>query len=418
MTLVLLAGAAAGPGASALERLLLGAWYMPHGHCYLWKPALVWLHVVSDLLIGAAYVLISVVLYALVRRIRLPFSGVIVAFGLFIGACGLTHFMEVWNTWYSAYWLAGGVKAVTAAASVATGVLLVRLRPTVVAVASAAQLSEQRREALEQKNRELEALYARLREADAHKTQFFANVSHELRTPLSLILGPVERLLTHDVSAAEQRADLQVVERNAQLLLRHVNALLDSAKLEAGQLRPDYAQVDLAELLRRVASNFELLSRERQVPLEVVAPQALPAQVDAEKMERVLLNLLSNAFKFTPPGGRVRCVLEESGEGAWLAVEDSGPGVPESAREAIFERFRQAAAEGEVPQGGTGLGLAIARDFVQLHAGTLHVEGGALGGARFVTQLPLMAPGGAPVRPWPQRTTQASVAEARAATQL
>jgi signal transduction histidine kinase len=393
------AAADGGDWLHALTELFTGAWYMPHGHCYLWKPGLVWLHAISDTLIGAAYVLISLVLYALVRRIRLPFSGMVVAFGVFIGACGLTHFMEVWNIWYSAYWLAGWVKAITALASVLTGVFLLKARPTIVAVTDAARLSEQRRVELETKNRELESLYARLREADELKTQFFANVSHELRTPLALILGPMDRLLAAEDTSAGLRQELEVVERNARLLLRHVNALLDVSKLDAGAMRPVHAETDLAALVRLGASNFDGLARERGITFEIDAPATLPAQVDVEKLERVLLNLLSNAFKFTPAGGRVHCALGAHDGRARLVVEDSGPGVPANMREAIFERFRQAEAGINRQFGGTGLGLAIARDFVHLHEGRIWVEEASGGGARFVVEMPLRAPEGTPVRP-------------------
>ncbi|HYO72136.1 MAG TPA: ATP-binding protein [Archangium sp.] len=412
---------AAGEGGSRLHELLTevftGAWYMPHGHCYLWKPGLVWLHAVSDMLIGGAYVLISLVLYALVRRIRLPFSTMVIAFGVFIGACGLTHFMEVWNIWNSAYWLAGWVKAVTALASVLTGVYLLKARPTIVAVTDAARISEQRRVELETKNRELETLYARLRQADELKTQFFANVSHELRTPLALILGPMERLLSAGGTSAELRRELEVVERNARLLLRHVNALLDMSKLEAGAMRPVYAGIDLAALVRLVAANFDGLARERSITFDLETPGTMPAQADAEKLERVLLNLLSNAFKFTPAGGRVRCALVEGGGRARLVVEDTGPGVPEALREAIFERFRQLEASPTRRFGGTGLGLAIARDFVRLHEGTLRAEEAPGGGARFVVELPFRAPEGTAVRPVPAVGDEALAAEASVAAE-
>src|SRR5262249_46312861 len=143
--------------------------FMPHGHCYLWMPALVWTHVLSDLLIGAAYASISLTLYLLLRRVRLPYSPIFVAFGVFIAACGLTHFVEVWNIWEADYWLAGGVKVITAVASVATALGILPYIPKVVAFARAAELSEKRRV-------ELETLYARVKELDAAKTDFFANV--------------------------------------------------------------------------------------------------------------------------------------------------------------------------------------------------------------------------------------------------
>ena len=385
-----------------LHRLLSDEWYMPHGHCYLWQPPLVWTHVVSDFLIGAAYFYISLTLYFLVRRIRLPFSGMIVAFGVFIGACGLTHFMEVWNVWQAHYWLAGGVKVVTAAASVLTGLYLIPLKGKVAEVASAARLAEERRTQLESKNQELEALYARVRESENLKTQFFANVSHELRTPLALILGPVEKLLDEGGLTEAQRRDLRTVNRNAELLLGHVNQLLDASRLEAGKLSPQYAQGNLAQLVRRTAGYFPSLAAEREVTLDVRAPESLPGQFDAEKLQRVLLNLLSNAFKFVPRGGQVLTTLEARDDQALLTVEDSGPGVKPELREAIFERFRQGEGGTTREFGGTGLGLAIARDFVTLHGGRIRAEERPGGGARFVVELPLLAPSDARLQSGPE----------------
>jgi signal transduction histidine kinase len=364
-----------------LKDFFFGAWYMPHGHCYLWKPGLVWLHVLSDILIGGAYVLISLVLYALVRRIRLPFSTVILAFGLFIGACGLTHFMEVWNVWNSAYWLAGWVKALTALASVATGAFLFQLRPKVVEVASAARLSEERRTQLESKNRELEVLYDKLKAAEELRTQFFSNVSHELRTPLALILGPVERLLTEEGLTEAQRRGLETVARNGRLLLKQVNDLLDASRLEAGKMETRYSQTDLAALVRVTAAFFASAALERRLSHTVEVPERLAAQVDAEKLQRVLINLLSNAFKFVPEGGQVRTTLREEAGQARLTVEDTGPGVKPEQRQLIFERFRQGDGGTTRSVGGTGLGLAIVKDFVELHRGTITVED-APGGVR------------------------------------
>ncbi|NPC87233.1 HAMP domain-containing histidine kinase, partial [Pyxidicoccus fallax] len=267
------------------------------------QPDLVALHVLSDALIGSAYLFISLTLYVLVRRIRLPFGGMILSFGVFIGACGLTHLMEVWNVWHSAYWLAGGVKAVTAVASVATGVYLLPFRRRVAEVVASARVSEERRVALEKSSQELEALYSRLKESEAQRTGFFANVSHELRTPLALILGPVERLLGREGLESRERKDLEVVRRNARVLLRHVNALLDVARLDAGQMRVSYAEEDLARRVRLCAENFEGLVAERRLRYTLELPSALPAQVDGDKVERVVLNLLSNAMKFTPEEG-------------------------------------------------------------------------------------------------------------------
>lgn len=243
-------------------------------------------------------------------------------------------------------------------------------------------------------NEELARLYQKTRELDELKTQLYANVSHELRTPLALILGPLGKRLADRTLGEEARRDLEMVERNARLLYRHVSDLLDVAKLEAGRMQMHYAQVDLAHLVRLTASHFETVAADRGIRYDIETPDTLPAQVDGEKCQRILLNLLSNAFKFTPDGGAITVTLESEGERAVLQVRDNGPGVPPAMRESVFERFRQ--VEGGVSRrfGGTGLGLAIVKEFVELHNGTVALSEAPGGGALFNVSLPLEAPPG------------------------
>jgi hypothetical protein len=138
--------------------------YMPHGHCYLWQPGLVWAEVVSNLLIGLAYLSISITLAYLVRRVRdLPFQWAYLAFGLFIVTCGFTHFMDVWVIWHPTYWLDAAIRIVTAVASVGTAVLLFPLVPRAIALAGAARLAHERGIELTELNRELSALYEQTR---------------------------------------------------------------------------------------------------------------------------------------------------------------------------------------------------------------------------------------------------------------
>ena len=166
---------------------------------------------------------------------------------------------------------------------------------------------------LKESNAELATLYARSQEMDRIKTNFFANVSHELRTPLALILAPAERVLAELAPDDPHRRDLEVVLRNARTLLGHVNDLLDASKLEASKLDLEYSTVDLAHLVRLTANNFETLAVDREVEFQILAPPAVPAQVDPSRLQQVLLNLLSNAFKFTPADGRVRIELTRRG---------------------------------------------------------------------------------------------------------
>jgi signal transduction histidine kinase/DNA-binding response OmpR family regulator len=255
----------------------------------------------------------------------------------------------------------------------------------------------QRAQEIQRANQQLRAANEQLDKLDRLKTEFFANISHELRTPLTLILGPVRRLLESAELAEDARRDLAVVERNALALLKQVNDLLDMAKLEAGEMRVRYNDVDLASEVRRVASLFAAAARARDHELIVDVPAQLSAVVDADKLSRVVQNLLSNAFKFTPPGGRVRCTLAPAGaDRAVLEIADSGPGIPAGLRDVVFDRFQRLERD---ERGGTGLGLAIVRDFVELHGGTIAIATAPEGGALFRIELPLRAPAGVAVEP-------------------
>jgi len=223
--------------------------------------------------------------------------------------------------------------------------------------------------------------------ASRTKTQLLANMSHELRTPLALILGPVRKLLSGASDSRTQR-DLETVERNAQVLLKHLSDLLDVAKLETGRLEVDRALLDFVALVRRTASLFEVVANERRIALTVEAPDALPILGDAAKLERVLLNLLSNAMKFVPDGGRVRVAVEPDGSRIALVVEDDGPGIPDGLREVIFEPFRRGDDDTTRRFGGTGLGLTIAKEIIERHGGRIAVGDGIAGGARFTVELP------------------------------
>src|SRR6266516_955022 len=391
LLLLAVAGASSFIAPELWRKLFSTQGFLPHGHCYFWRPEVVWLHVSSDVLIGLSYVAISATLAYLVHKGRreIPFDWMILGFGLFIVACGGTHGMGVGTLWQPRYWLSGAIKLITASVSLATAFCLPLLIPKVLAMVQDAKLSKERKQRLESANRELETLNARLKELDELKTQFFANVSHELRTPLTLILGPTEKILAGGGLTEEQRHGLEVVDRNARTLLKHVTDLLDIARLDARKMTVTLATVDLVKLFRATAAYFESLAREKQIELTVQTPGPVIAQADAEKLQRVFLNLLSNAFKFTPAGTKIRCAMRAEPNSAVIEVQDSGPGVPPDLRDAMFERFRQGEGHSTRRFGGTGLGLAIAKEFVELHRGQISVSDVPGGGALFRVELPL-----------------------------
>ncbi len=235
-------------------------------------------------------------------------------------------------------------------------------------------------------------LNARLEALLADQNRFFTNVSHEIRTPLSLILGVSQRILAAAEPSSAAHADLEVVVRNARMLLRHVNDLLDVAKLQAGAMQIQRAAIDVPRLVRLVASHFEAVAAERMVALRVDVPESLVRVVDGPKIQRVLLNLLSNAFKASAAGGIIRCSAraaagpDEPPDGLVLEVADAGPGIRPQDRDSVFERFHQLDVPGRA--GGTGLGLAIVKEFVGLHDGSVAIGDAPEGGALFRVVLP------------------------------
>ena len=374
--------------------------FSPRGDCYAWNNALVSVQWLSHVCIGVSFIGIALTLRYLARAgTALPSRWMTLALGTLILACGLGHFVEALVIWRPWYWLEAGVRCVTAAAALATALLLPALAPRILALTRGALAARDRGIELAAAVESLEGMYETTKELERLKTQFFANLCHELRTPLTLILGPTERLLHAENLNSDQRRDAHLVLRNARTLLRHVNDLMDLSRLEAGKLEAHYGRSDLSKLVRLVAAHFDGLANERSMRYVIEAPETLPAELDVDLLQRAVLNLIANGFKFTPVGGQIRVTLKELGEQrALIEIADSGPGVRLEHRELIFERFQQADASTTRRFGGAGLGLAIAKDFVELHGGKVAVADAPEGGAVFSIEIPLRAPESVPVR--------------------
>ncbi|HMN46026.1 MAG TPA: ATP-binding protein [Povalibacter sp.] len=239
----------------------------------------------------------------------------------------------------------------------------------------------------EQERKRAEALAA----IDHAKTTFFSNVSHEFRTPLTLMLGPLEELLATPAFSEEMaRTQAQVAHRNGMRLLRLVNSLLDFARLEAGRMNAFYEPVDLASFSAEIASSFRSAIEKAGLALTVDA-RALPERVhvDPDLWEKVLLNLLSNAFKFTLNGGITLTVdTTTDRRNAVVCVTDTGIGVPETEIPRLFERFhRVEGAQGRSFE-GSGIGLALVQQLVRLHGGDVSVRSELGRGTTFSVSLP------------------------------
>ncbi len=238
----------------------------------------------------------------------------------------------------------------------------------------------------EHMKRELEKEHqAQLTEA---KLQFFTNVSHDLRTPLTLILSPLEQLRNEPLSDKAQR-QMEIVNRNAQQLLTQISALLDFRKLDVGAEKLRLSQLqDLCTFVQQQCDAFHHLGQDRDIRFELLCEsQPINLCFDEDKMRRIVYNLLSNAFKYSPNHSIVKLTIKQSDGVCRIEVSDQGPGIIDSEKQRIFERFYQ--SETEDPKPGNGVGLHIASQYVSMHGGKLWVEDNKPQGARFCIELPV-----------------------------
>lgn len=238
--------------------------------------------------------------------------------------------------------------------------------------------------------REIARQREELAQLDVAKTRFFANVSHEFRTPLTLMLGPLDEALndTQDPLGDPQRERLAMVQRNCLRLQKLVNSLLDFSRVQAGRSQALYNAVDLADVTRDLASSFRSICEKAGLYLEVDA-RALPEPVfvDSEMWDKIVLNLISNAFKFTLVGGIKINVFADSGS-AVVRFEDSGIGIAEDELPLIFDRFHRIEGSEGRSHEGSGIGLALVRELVKLHGGTVEVESVLCTGSTFTVRIP------------------------------
>ncbi len=230
----------------------------------------------------------------------------------------------------------------------------------------------------------------RIENLDRLRTQFFSNITHEFRTPLTMIMAPLEGLLEGDIGnlRPQQKEYLRPIQRNALKLLKLINDLLDLAKIEEKYLRLRVEQTDLVNLVTDIVEQARPLASRKGITLGLaVGKVESDLQVDIEKMERVLVNLISNALKFTEPEGRVDISLESRGNEVQLGVRDTGVGIASDQLDRIFERFSQADSTTTRRYGGTGIGLALAKEIVELHGGRITVESHEGEGSQFTIHL-------------------------------
>lgn len=427
-----------------LHTLLSSQGYIPHGHCYLWQPKLVWLHVVSNGAIALAYFSIPILLiYFINRRKDVPFNWIFALFGAFIVACGVGHLIDIWTIWHPNYWLSGVVKALTAIISVYTALELIPLIPQALALPSPAKLEAANRE-LEQTLRELRHTQSRLIQAEklSNLGQLVSGIAHEINNPVNFIYGNINHVSSYtqelfNLLALYQQTYPQPVpvltEAIAQSDLEFIECdlpkTLSSMKIGADRIRQivlslrNFSRVDEAEMKPvnihdGIDSTLMILQHRLKPKSDRPAIQVVREYGDlplvecyAGQLNQVFMNLLSNAIDALEEAleshkAHESCVEKQASscmkpiikihtqvitsdcgaDQAKITIADNGTGIPEEIQTQIFEAFYTTKPLGK----GTGLGLAISHQIItEKHQGTLSCESQPGQGTTFTIQIPL-----------------------------
>jgi len=243
-------------------------------------------------------------------------------------------------------------------------------------------------------NEQARAEAMRIRELDAIKSKFFANISHEFRTPLTLIQGPLQQIEEQVNGNVQQSGlvpvpwrQLKTMRRNTDRLLELVNQLLDLSKLDAGSMKLQIIRGDVMQLLKSLAASFDSMAERKQIHYHMHFPeQSSIAFFDKDKLEKIVANLLANAFKYTPEQGTVSVNVSMEENRLRLSVEDNGPGIAKKELDKVFDRFYQVEGTGDK---GTGIGLALVKELVDLYRGQISVSSEPGKGSRFRISLPI-----------------------------
>ncbi|MBL7847067.1 MAG: response regulator [Cyclobacteriaceae bacterium] len=256
-------------------------------------------------------------------------------------------------------------------------------------------LIQSQKQKIEDQNIVLRKNAEELKNLDVAKSHFFANISHEFRTPLTLLLGPLGEQARKSTDPAD-REQFTIMKRSATRLLNLVNQLLDLSKLESGSLKLQAAHGELAGFIKQLASQFRSVADSRQIEFKVDTPPLLHLWFDGDKVEKIVTNILGNAFKFTPAGGVISLTLREAegddknAEGyAEIEISDSGIGIEEDKVSRIFDRFYQVSDSSRREYEGTGIGLALVKELTEVHHGAIRVFSHPGQGSIFTVRLPL-----------------------------
>jgi signal transduction histidine kinase len=356
----------------------------PQGAIYNWEPFLLGIHLVADIFIGLSYLGITLALIYLAKKVgkSLPFLWTFIAFGIFIVACGFTHLMAAWTVWQPVHWIAGGVKVVTAVASVGTAIAMPPLIPRVLALVSTAQLSENRKKRLESANLEL-------KRSNDELDHFASIASHDLREPLRKV-QTFGKVLKDKYSSEIPEEGKEYIDRMLHATTRMdslIQGLLTYSRITTHAR--EFEKIDLNQIVEEVLSDIETRIAETEARLEIGKLSSIYG--DPLQIRQLFQNLLSNAIKFHEKGSIpvVKIYEKKTDSMAQIFIEDNGIGFDEKHLDRIFCVFERLHTNKEYE--GTGLGLAVCKKIVERHGGNITAESKVGEGTRFIVSMPFSA---------------------------
>lgn len=384
--------------------------FMPHGMCLLWRPDILWAHVVADAIIALAYFSIpAAIIYFARRRRNFPYVWVLYLFGAFIVWCGITHVASIWTFWVPAYGAQAAVKVVTAAVSMTTAIMLWPLMPKALRIPGVGELQEKNvqleREIADRvlAERQLHELTVSLEHRVAERTQeltnanthlkdeierrrrgeeqlrkakaeaeganrskaiFLAGMSHELRSPLNAILGfaaMLDQIYPQGLDE-RQRKYVKNIETSGTLLLDLIERLLDLSMAESGHVDVRLEPVNVAACLRKAHTVLAPMALQSDVVLSLAEPEgeSLVVMADPTRLSQIIVNLGTNAIKYNRPGGRVDISVRIEADTVAIRIADTGVGIPADLHPQVFQPFNRL---NQYRSGthGAGIGLALSK---------------------------------------------------------
>ncbi len=368
--------------------------FMPHGHCYFWRPDILWTHVISDAVVALAYYSIPITLvYFASKRKDIPFREVLGLFAAFIILCGTTHIMGIVTVWKPLYVIDGMIKAATALVSIVTAAVLIPLVPVALSMRSPAELEAANlllREEVERRRtaeRRLEAAVENLYRSNEELEQFASAASHDLQSPLRAVVNFTQMLRESCAGrlTSEDQEFMSYIEDGGKRMQSLITDLLQISRIGKQEAAPEPVSMDKA--LEQAKRQLQANIAEKGAVVEVAGP--LPEVMgNVAQLTQLMQNLIGNAIKYTSaetrPHIRVSAAREEN---LWhFVVADNGIGIPEKHLRAVFVIFRRLHTEDEFP--GTGIGLSLCKKIVEHHGGSIWAESDVGQGSRFHFTLP------------------------------